>query len=352
MRPHMPHPPHPPPFPHRGERQTRWSLPLHEHPVLDLQTDMARVSVVGIAPGQAPWLEVTSHHHEPTGANVDVDASGGTTRVHISGIGHLDSTWWNGLWWEAAFWDSRFWKKAFRVSLVLHVPRDVRGRLRLNAAKMRVENLSGCDLAIDADAGSLDIEDVEGTLKLATQAGRIEAVRIGGTLDISTSAGSVRAEITSLSPGTHRIRTNVGAVRLELARGMPVRIAARTTMGATRIDFPTTDDAPALLDIEADLGAIRVTSASRSYDSRAAVPAGPYRTAASPAEGGSPVPQTSSALAPSSDEEIESILQRVADGSITPEAARESLASARRDVGINPQYGLSVPADACGCGWP
>ncbi len=83
-------------------------------------------------------------------------------------------------------------------------------------------------------------------------------------------------------------------------------------MGATRIDFPITADAAALLDIEADLGAIRVVESSRTYDAGIIVPAGPYRTAA-------PV---SSAVP---DVEIEHVLERVADGSITPEAARDLL---------------------------
>jgi hypothetical protein len=303
-------------------------LPLHEHPVLDVQTDMARVSVIGIAAGETPWLEVVGHNPAAISANVEVDASGGTTHVRISGIGHGDPMWWNGPWWEAAFWDSRFLKnlKAFGVSVVAHVPRDVRGRLRSNAGRMHVERLTGCDLAIEADAGSLNVEDVIGRLKLATQAGRIEAHRIGGTLDIATSAGSVRAEITSLAAGTHRIRTNVGAVRLELARGLPVRIVARTTMGAARVDFPSTDDAPAVLDIEAAVGAIRVTAAATSYD-ETAVPSGPYRTPASPNvdASGAPVPPSPNVHAPSSDDEIEQILHRVADGSITPEAARDLL---------------------------
>lgn len=94
---------------------------------------------------------------------------------------------------------------------------------------------------------------------------------------------------------------------------MPVRIAARTTMGATRIDLPVANDAPALLEVEADLGAIRVMESSRTWDATIATPAGPYRAA--PASGGEPT----------SDEEVERILERVADGSLSPEAARDLL---------------------------
>ena len=165
-----------------------------------------------------------------------------------------------------------------------------------------------------------------GRLRLSTQAGRIEARRVGGALDIATSAGAVHAEVTSLSPGTHHIRTSIGAVRLELARGMALRIQARTSMGATRIDYPTDDDADTLLELEADLGAIRVTeSTSVAHDP---APGGPYRTAA-------PVPPPRPA---SNDAEIERILARVADGGLTfPDARARPAPRARCDLSVRTQ---------------
>ena len=136
------------------ERTSRWSLPLLDHPKLDLQTDLARVSVIGVSPGEPPWLEVVCD--EPNVAPpVEVDGHGDTTRVRIAAAWHGDPSWWSGPWWESSFWEKKFWKKAFRVSVVAHVPVDVRGVLRSNASKMRVGGLSGCDLVIETDAGSL-----------------------------------------------------------------------------------------------------------------------------------------------------------------------------------------------------
>jgi hypothetical protein len=300
---------------HGRDARTRWSLPLAEHPRLELHSDIARMRVVPIAPGEAPWLEVVNEHpHHGAGPNVDVDGAAGVTRIRVSGAWNGDPNWWNGPWWESTFWEKKFWKRAFHTLVVAHVPKDVHGEIRSSAAKLHVARLSGCDLSIDTDAGAVTVEDVSGRLRLATQAGRIDALRISGAIDISTSAGAVNAEVLSLVPGTHRIRTNVGAVRLELARGMPVRIVARTTMGATRVDFPVTEDALAILDIEADLGAIRVSESTHRHDEHVEA-AGPYRTPAAPA-----APTT-----PRDNEEIERILERVASGEITPEAARDLL---------------------------
>jgi hypothetical protein len=290
----------------------RWSLPL-ENRALDVRTDMARVTVVPLVEGEKSWLEARGEQGDTPA--IDVQTETDTTRVHISGLGP-NGTWWHGPWWEAAFW-----KKAFRTNVVLHVPSNVRGRLHSNAAKMHVENLTSCDLAIDTDAGALTLDGVTGRLRLATQAGRIEARRIGGALDIATSAGAVHAEITSLWEGTHRIRSNVGAVRLELARGLAVDIKAHTSMGATRVDYPITEGAPAVLEIEADVGSIRVGPSTAARDE--AVPStGPYRTSW-PAWPSKPV-------RPSSDEEIERILSKVADGTIAPETARDLL----RELGV------------------
>ena len=289
----------------------RWSLPL-ENRSLDVYTDMARVTLVPVQAGEKPWLELRDAQ-EHVAPGVQVDEDGDRTRVRISGLAGDHGAWWSGPWWEAMFW-----KKAFRSNVVLHVPVDVRGRLRSNASRMHIEHLRGCDLDVETDAGSLTVDSVTGRLRLATQAGRIEAKRIGGALDLSTSAGAIFADVVSLCDGTHPIRTNVGAVRLELARELDVRIEARTSMGATRIEFPSSDDAPAVLDIEADLGAIRVTKSSRPAEVISSGE-GPYRTA-----------WTQVAAHPTSDEEIERILSRVADGSITPEAARDLL----RELGV------------------
>ncbi len=314
---HPPHPPHPPLRPvSPRSTNTRWSLPLAEHPRLELETDIARVHVRATAPGESPYLEVTPDHPMPPQAMppVEIDGARGTTRVRVVGTWAGDPSWWSGPWWESSFWEKKFWKRGLRVNVVAHVPANVVGKIQSSAAKLSVSGLVGCDLAIETAAGSLAVEDCSGALRLATDAGRIDARRISGSIDIATSAGAVTAEVLSLSPGTHRVRTNVGAVRLELARGMPVRIAARTTMGATRVDFPTSEDAAALLDIEADLGAIRVLESTRTWDGALAQAAGPYRTAGAPGE-----------PSESATEEVEKILQRVADGSLSPEAARELL---------------------------
>lgn len=297
---------------------TRNPLPLAEHPCLDVEADFIHVAIVPLEPGEPPFAELVGSRSD---ARVTVDADAGTTRVRLRYSWHDEQAaehgvyrpWWDGKFWDVSWWESR-WKEDHHGKLVLHVPPDAEIRLRSNAGRVHVERLWGCDLSVEAHAGRVTLDDVTGRIFLETQAGRIDGHRVGGTFDVSTSAGAVRLDIAFLAAGAHRIRTSMGAVKIGLARGMPVRIDAKTTLGSARVDFPSRDDAPASLDVEADLGAIRISPSDAVWrEVVAPEPVGragagsPYRTPPSP------------------DTDLQKILERVADGSLSPGAARELL---------------------------
>jgi hypothetical protein len=299
-----------------GERMRR-DLPLAEHPFLDLETDFALV-LVGPTTG-APHVELVGEAPLP---ELVVEGENGTTRIRASGMGRgFDERLRRGRFWEGSFWDRRRWKKHFQVQLVMHVPKDLRARFRPSAAYVHVERLSGCELDIHADAGALALEDVSGRLVLATEAGRIDGTGLSGSISASTSAGAIRLEILDLEPGRHKVRTSMGAAIIELARGLPVQIDTRTAMGSSRVDAVSTRGASAVLDIEAELGAIRVMASRHEW-------AQPLETRSASAPGGR-TPYRSPAGTPSSpdDEAVEKILARVADGSLSPGDARELLHS-------------------------
>jgi hypothetical protein len=288
-------------------------LPLEEHPFLDLSSDFSRIAVMPVAPGVTPYLEVGGPPRP--GRAVKVRGENGRTNVSLDGSfgpDRDDEKWWEGSFWEQAFWEKRFFGRGSRVTL--YVPTDLRAHIRAAAAKVDVRDLHGADLQIEADAGALTLVNVSGRLRLSTQAGRIEGREIAGSIDISSNAASVRLDVTSLLPGTHRITANMGAVHISLARGMPLRVDARTQMGSARVDYPQTKDASIVLDVEADLGAIRIHGSDRNYTSPQddappmPPPQGPYRDAA-----------------PGADEDLEKILARVADGTLSKEAAKDLL---------------------------
>ncbi len=112
--------------------------------------------------------------------------------------------------------------------------------------------------------------------------------------------------------------TSVGSIRLELARGLPVQVSAHATMGSSRVDVRSTPGAAAILEVNAELGSVRVRESSRGYErderegaNEVPVAEGPFRTAARPT--------------PIFDGTLDRVLARVASGELAPQAAADLL---------------------------
>jgi hypothetical protein len=211
-----------------------------------------------------------------------------------------------------------FFGRRGHARIVALVPENVVARLTTSAGRLSVSRLRGAALEIHTDAGSVELDDVSGRMRLTTSAGRIEGRGLSGAIDATTDAGSIQLEIAHLDAGRHEITTSVGSVRLELARGLPALIHARATMGSAKVDVRSTPGAAAVLEVSADLGSVRVRESSRTYEG--AVPpivapppveAGPFRTMDRPA----PLPK----------ETLDRILARVASGELSPESASQLL---------------------------
>ncbi len=291
-----------------GDRDTTHvMLPLDEHPKLDVSADFAHLTIVPISPGEKPWAEVRSKRTN----RVRVRAEDGTTYVRIGGED-----------WGFAMWNGK-------DRVTLHVPADVHARVVSAAGRLFVERLDGCDLVVENDAGTIDLDDVGGALRIVTDAGRIDGNKVRGRLDVTSQAGAVRLDVTGLEPGEHRVRAEVGAVKIDLARGMDVRIEAHAAMGTAKVDYPQRKDAAAVLLVETEVGAIKVRASDRSV----VVPrwdrpgAGPYRASADVI---APAPGAEPAENPAFGEELDRILAKVADGSLSPSAAAELLRALRR----------------------
>jgi hypothetical protein len=302
----------------RGDARVRHKLPLEGRPWIELETEFAAIEMRPIAPGEEPYVEVVGDEPLPE-LHITVDESGGDRVVRLRGDGMglgVGDTGSQARLWEGRFWERLRWKRHFQLQLVFCVPPDVRARLRPAAAYVHIENLVDCELDIHADAGAVVLDDVSGRLQLKTDAGRIEGSGLAGSIGVTTTAGAIQLEIVALDPGRHNIRTKMGAAVIQLARGLPVQIDTRTAMGSSRVAAVSTRGADAILDVEADLGAVRIFEARRGWAPRPQQghPRGPYRSPAAPEP---PSPNVHA--------DIEAILARVADGSLTPAAARDLL---------------------------
>lgn len=302
---------------------SRSELPLAEHPTLELETDFAFIAVEPIGEGEAPSCDVSGIGEN---AHAHVTTDKGVTRVRVEGLAHAIEDGISRRGWGHSFWSRGRFHGRFPTHITLRVPANVRAKIRATGARVQIERLAGCDLTVAVDAGALELDDVSGRLVLSTDAGRIEGRRISGSLEATTSMGEIRLDVLSLDPGEHRVRTNMGAARIELARGMPVQIDTRTAMGTARVDYASVKGAPSVLSLEADVGGIRVGtsrhvwSPSRATKASTPVNAGPYRTANEPEN----TPENTRIRA-RSDEDLNKILNEVADGKVSPGDARELL---------------------------
>jgi hypothetical protein len=281
-------------------------LPLEPGDRLEIETTFANLEVRPIEAGERARIEMRGRHSDA--ARLVVGRDGGVVHVEVEPTAaHVGGV--------------IFGRRPPAVRLVAFVPASgLRAQLVTSAGRLAVSRLSDVDLEVTADAGTVDIDDVSGRMQLATSAGRIEGRGLSGSIEASTDAGSIRLEIAHLSPGRHSVSTSVGSVRLELARNMPVQIDAHATMGSARVDVRSTPGAAAILEVNAELGSVRVRESSRHYEAGAIESSGleapraegPFRTAAR---------QNNTVF----DGTLDRVLARVAKGELAPDAAADLL---------------------------
>jgi hypothetical protein len=311
-------------------------LPFVSPAILEVTAPACALAIVAIQPGEAPFLESSEALADIFKPAVTLD--GGTVRVKFDF--HIPQPF------PFSFWD--FGPK---VQLTLHVPPDVKARLRLDAGRARIRGLSGCDLDIEASAGVLTLRDVTGRMRLVTGAGKITGEHLSGTIDAEANAGSIRLQVDRLATGKHRIHSTMGSVRVDLAAGQKVQIDARATMGSVRNSYPSSPGAEATLEVQTDFGSVRVVEGAGEPSSAApeegmfgggwwgAWPGFVSRRWGHPgsshhADGPSPRPHRAEpseqvppppAASKISEEELHRVLTLVQEGKLSPEEAQKLL---------------------------
>jgi Putative adhesin len=268
-----------------------WELPFGERAVLELESEFGKLAILPVEPSGTPRVELSRDSCD----NIEVRVDKFDDVVHVA-IDPRPSIGWFGRG------DCR---------AVVYVPRDVRAAVQTSAGNISVRDLVGCELAIKANAGKLDLTNVYGQLRLAADAGSINGRGLGGRFEVETHAGSVRLEILELEPGEHRVRASMGSVRLELARGMDLCIQTHTSMGSVRNNYPVRAQAATRLEVSTEMGSVRVEEAAMFRPG--SPPARP-----TPADYRPPRPQHD-------DPELDRILKMVEAGELSAQDADELL---------------------------
>lgn len=222
----------------------RIPLPFGDRSVLDFEANASQLEVVPVKNGEAPCLEWEG------AVAPEVRREGEVVMIHPSSRG----------FWGALEMGS--------YKMTLRVPPQLKARMSVDMGRLTVSHLAGCDLDLSTSAGSLELHDVRGRMKLTANAGQIKGDLLAGTFEVECGAGSARLGIVALDPGEHHVQSNMGSVRIELAPGIDVRIEANTVMGSTRTKYPTNPKSTTVLKLEADLGSVRIGEGSGYSDPR------------------------------------------------------------------------------------
>ena len=153
-----------------------------------------------------------------------------------------------------------------------------RGRIRVgvgtagNTDRVDVRMNPRLALELEAKAGEVRVEGVEGPIKGDVMAGDVRIERFRSPIQLNVKAGQVRAR-GRLDSGESHIRCSAGQVRLELESGSSVRVRASARLGNIDLDDGSETvmigggaqervigAGAGLLDIEASLGQVEVRS--------------------------------------------------------------------------------------------
>ncbi len=110
---------------------------------------------------------------------------------------------------------------------------------KTSGGSITLEGGSG-DMDVKTSGGSINIGDVQGTVRAKTSGGSINVEEVSGEINASTSGGSVSARITEQPQGNCSLKTSGGGITVHLAPDIRVTLDARTSGGGVSTDFPVT----------------------------------------------------------------------------------------------------------------
>ncbi len=96
------------------------------------------------------------------------------------------------------------------------------------------------DLDLHTNAGSIDVYNVRGQVKLHSHAGSISAAQttLTGNASFQTNAGAITFAGTLIAEASYRFQTNAGPVDLTLPANSAFHVDAKTDVGSLAVDFP------------------------------------------------------------------------------------------------------------------
>lgn len=101
---------------------------------------------------------------------------------------------------------------------------------------------STANLDLQANNGSIEVENVDSQVRFHTQNGSVHLDGVAGDVDGSTTNGSLTIDLAGSGSkgGALRAETTNGSVRLNLPKNFSAQVRASTVNGRVNVDFPIT----------------------------------------------------------------------------------------------------------------
>ena len=132
--------------------------------------------------------------------------------------------------------EGRSWGWSVNAMFTITVPQAYNLELRTSGGSIDIENLDG---TVDAttSGGSIELGNINGDVDVETSGGSIRVEDVAGNIQAHTSGGSIKATISEQPTEDSRMTTSGGSVTAYLAEGIGVDLTAGTSGGRVKSEF-------------------------------------------------------------------------------------------------------------------
>jgi DUF4097 and DUF4098 domain-containing protein YvlB len=122
----------------------------------------------------------------------------------------------------------------------------------------RIEVPAATAVTITTNAGAVELDDLDGDIRVETDAGAVEAKNLAGDkVSVATDAGATSLHFRE-PPTAVNASTDLGAISVEVPRGTAYAVDATTSVGGADISVSRDPSSPHKITLQTNVGGIQV----------------------------------------------------------------------------------------------
>ncbi len=191
---------------------------------LTLETDVGAIDIDTHAKDTV-LVEVEISGKDEDNMRVDIKKSGDNVSIN----GDLDRSGFG------------FGSTSIRVTYKVTLPESYNIDVDTSGGSIEVEDLKGTVNA-HTSGGSISVEDVEGDVSIKTSGGSLDLENIIGEINAKTSGGSIKLKLPNSQIQDTKVKTSGGSITAYLAKDVAVDLSAKTSGGRVSSEFAVKGD--------------------------------------------------------------------------------------------------------------